>query len=449
MVVTRWEPSVLRAGLLAALVLGAQAIGFPLRAWAALGTAVSFALLISAELALSLGFALSVAATLGVMVGFRLPVRRRPRWMWQTLGATLAAQLVVAPLLLWFFRTVPLLSPVANLVAAPLVAISTSLGGIGAVSGWQPLVWLAAWAAEGVLAVSGFLSPFPQLGWPGAAGTVALGLVAWRLPTLRLPLLVVGSMLVVALRIFPAGALPFGSEGAGVPAVVFLDVGQGDSTLVLGTELTVLIDGGPDPVVLAEKLRRYRVREVDLVVVTHPHADHVRGLEAVVGAMPVGAVWDASHPHYTPTYLLLMERIASEGIAVHRPRPGQGLVAGELQLEVLGPLRRYKHINDQSIVLMVELAGTSFLMAADIQEVAQAELGDIRSDVLKVPHQGAGTSDAKWLEQNAGRLAVISVGANDYGHPVRWVEEALAKGGARVMRTDQHGDVVVNPVFFR
>ena len=445
MVVTRWEPSVLRAGLLAALVMGAQAVGFPLGSWAALGTTVTLALLVSAELALSLGFALSVAATLGVMVGMRMASGRRPRWVWQTLGAALFAQVAVAPLLLWFFGSLPLLSPLANLAAAPLVAASTILGGIGGVTGWQPLVGLGALTAEGVLAVAGFFSPFPQLGWVGTAATTAAALMAWRWSVLRLPMLATGAILLAALRFFPV-LVPFaGPEVANAPAVVFLDVGQGDSILVLGTEITILIDGGPDPATLAEKLRKYRVREVDLVVITHPHADHVQGLEAVVGEIPVGAVWDASHPHETPAHRLLMERITDKGIPVHRPLPGEGIEAGELAVEVLGPMRRYKHINDQSIVLMVNLAGITFLMAADIQEVAQAELGTIRPDVLKVPHQGAATSERQWLKENAGRLAVISVGDNDYGHPAPWVEVTLAEGGARVVRTDRYGDVIVNP----
>ncbi len=445
MVVTRWEPSVLRAGLLASLTLGARAVGFPLGSWAALGATVILALLVSAELARSLGFALSVAATLGVMAGMRIGSGRRPRWVWETLGAALAAQVAVAPILLGSFGSLPLLSPVANLAAAPLVVVSTILGGIGSVSGWQPLVGLAAFAAEGVLAVSRFLSPFPQLGWLGTAIALAAGLAAWRWSDVRLPMLTTAVLILAVVRVF-AGVSPLvGSDGAGPPSVVFLDVGQGDSILVLGTGLTILIDGGPDPVILAEKLRKYRVSEVDLVVITHPHADHVRGLEAVVGNMPVGGVWDASHPHQTPAHRMLMERIAEQGIPVHRPSPGQVLRVGELEVEVMGPQRRYKHVNDQSIVLMVELAGTDFLMAADVQEVAQAELGHIQPDVLEVPHQGAATSDGRWLRANAGRLAVISVGPNDYGHPARWVEEVLTEAGARVIRTDQHGDVVVRP----
>ena len=116
------------------------------------------------------------------------------------------------------------------------------------------------------------------------------GLVAWRCSTLRFPMLVTAVIALAVVRMCP-DIVPFaGSGGVRPPAVVFLDVGQGDSVLVLGTEVTILIDGGPDPAVLAEKLRRYRVREVDLIVISHPHADHVRGLEAVVGVMPVGAV---------------------------------------------------------------------------------------------------------------------------------------------------------------
>lgn len=445
MVATRWEPSVLRAGLLAALVLGARAIGYPLSAWTAIGITVVGALLVSPELAQSWGFALSVAATLGVMVGMRLTWRRKPRWLWQTLGASMGAQVAVAPLLLGFFGSVPLLSPLANLMVGPLVAVSTGLGGVGALLGWSPLVGLAAQIAQLILAVAGFFSPFPQLGWWETGLVGCLAAMFWRWPVLRVPLAGVGVLLVAVAPLSSALMIGPGPGGASPPAVVFLDVGQGDSILVLGTGLTVLIDGGPDPLVLAEKLRRYRVTKLDLVVISHPHADHVRGLEAVIGEISVGTVWDASHPHQTPAHRLLRERIAQAGIPRHRPVPGESLQAGDLTIEVLGPLRRYQGINDQSIVLLVNLAGATFLMAADIEEVAQAELGVIGPHVLKVPHQGAATSDRKWLHANAGRLAVISVGPNNYGHPVRWVEEALVAAGAQVMRTDQSGDIVVKP----
>ncbi len=91
------------------------------------------------------------------------------------------------------------------------------------------------------------------------------------------------------------------------------------------------------------------------------------------------------------------------------------------------------------------LAGLEILLAGDVEVAAQADLGPIRADVLKVPHQGAATSDRGWLEASAGRMAVISVGPNDYGHPSAWVIEALEGAGATVLRTDRDGDVVIRP----
>ena len=83
------------------------------------------------------------------------------------------------------------------------------------------------------------------------------------------------------------------------------------------------------------------------------------------------------------------------------------------------------------------------LLAGDIETHAQADLGDLEADVLKVPHHGGGTSDPAWLEGVDSDLAVISVGANDFGHPVAWVIDALTNSGAEVLRTDESGDVAV------
>jgi competence protein ComEC len=95
---------------------------------------------------------------------------------------------------------------------------------------------------------------------------------------------------------------------------------------------------------------------------------------------------------------------------------------------------------------VVTVSGSSrdMLLAGDIETHAQADLDHLRADVLKVPHQGAATSDPDWLREVGASLAVISVGPNQYGHPASWVVETLATSGAEVLRTDQVGDVVVN-----
>jgi competence protein ComEC len=84
------------------------------------------------------------------------------------------------------------------------------------------------------------------------------------------------------------------------------------------------------------------------------------------------------------------------------------------------------------------------LLAGDIETFAQADLGNLRADVLKVPHQGGATSDAQWLSTVDAELAVISVGPNNFGHPAQWVIEILRDSGAEVRRTDEVGDVIVD-----
>ncbi|MBU1227057.1 MAG: ComEC/Rec2 family competence protein, partial [Actinobacteria bacterium] len=153
-VATRWEPSVVRAATMAAIVLGGRFLGLPVDGWTAFGGAVTLLLLVAGDLCFDVGFQLSVAATAGVLAGAGLWSHRRPRWVWTALGATASAQAAVAPLLLIHFGSIPLLAPLANLVAAPLVAVSTSAGGIGVVAGLEPLTAVGVAAADLVLGVA-------------------------------------------------------------------------------------------------------------------------------------------------------------------------------------------------------------------------------------------------------------------------------------------------------
>jgi competence protein ComEC len=377
---------------------------------------------------------MALAATAGVVVATRLAPRRwgKPR---MALAATSGAQVAVTPLLFAGFGTVPLLSPFTNLVAAPLVTLSTAFGGIGALTGAAPVLDFGVGMARLVLAVARLAAPWPQLGagsipWLVAAGALSL------VPALRIPLVVVGAAVGLALGV-PLTTSP--------PALIVLDVGQGDAVLLLARDATVLVDGGPDPMLLTRKLAEHGVGAVDLVVITHPHADHTTGLTAVLGRMPVAVVWDASDPHTTPAYRAALAAATGAGVPVVKPPVGRSVDVGSIRLEVLGPRRRYAGPNDQSIVIRAHLAGMSVLLAADVEVVAQGELGRIPSDVLKVPHQGAATSDARWLIENAAPLAIISVGPNDYGHPSESVISTLGQAGSRVVRTDEWGDVVVRP----
>ena len=433
-VATRWEPSVVRASLMAGTVLAGRVVGWPIDSWTALGASGTLTLLVSPELSGDLGFQLSVLATAGILAGHGALPASWPTWLRAPLGATLSAQVAVLPLLLVVFGSVPLLSPVTNLVAAPIVAFATMIGGIGALLGFSPLTEVGVTAAGAVLMVARLASSWPQVGPLIAIGVVGIGWAA-RSPRLR-PL----AALTAALAI--AGPLVLASPPPRL-AAVFLDVGQGDSTLLLGaTGEAVLVDGGPDPVLLIAALDRYGVDDLALVVVTHAHEDHAAGIAALPGRRSIGRIWYPGPPHTGESWEQVMIGAAVFDIPVEVATPGMSTIVDGMRVEVMAPLRRYEGINDQSVVLRIEAGGASLLLTGDIEATAQRDLGPLPSDILKVPHHGARTSDLEWLAASMPRLSIISVGENDYGHPAPGVLEVLAAGSV-LMRTDEVGDIVV------
>jgi len=428
---TRFEPSVLRASVMAGIGLAGRLVGVSLEAWQILSAAVIGLVLLEPELVTNPGFQLSVAAAAGVMVGARWPVDRRLR----TLTVAIGAQVGVAPLLIAHFGLMPLLSPLVNLAAAPMVALSTVLGVVGMVGPGQ-FATAGAWLAGLVLWLARFASGWPQIGWLGLLTSASLVLLFFVLPRLRGGVAVTAGLLAAVLILGQ-------SEQPPSPGVVVLDVGQGDAILVSGGGgHYALVDGGPDPVRLISALRRYRVNRLELVILTHVHADHAAGLTGLIGRVSVGEVWADPEPHRAAAADEFFRLLAID-VPVERPSVGQQWALGELTLTVEGPLRRYASPNDQSIVVMVESAARSMLLSGDIEEIAQRELVGLRADVLKVPHHGARTSDLDWLVGVGSDLAVIPVGPNDFGHPSDMVIETLEDSGGVVHRTDVTGDVVV------
>lgn len=430
---TRFEPSVMRAAFMAGIALTGRLVGVVLEAWQLLALAVTVLLVVDPPLVSNAGFQLSVAATAGVLVGARWPIRGL---VGRALVITLGAQVAVAPLLLAHFGTVPLLSPLVNLVAAPMVAGSTAIGAVG-VAGVGILVSPAAWIADAVLVLARGAAGWPQLSaWELAVLAGVVGL--FTLVTRARPVVVSGTaaLLTVAL-VVPGTTL--------APAqVAVLDVGQGDAILIHGgNDHYALVDGGPDERRLMERLRDYRVRSLELVVLTHVHADHATGLAGAVRSLAVGKVWAATDPHATEASRAFFDAVSDRGIEVVAPEPGTVWQLGELKLSVEGPVRRYASPNDQSIVVTVEGTRRTMLLSGDIETHAQDDLSHLRADVLKVPHQGAATSSPDWLSSVGSRIAVISVGPNEFGHPAGWVIDVL-EGTNEVLRTDRDGDVVVD-----
>jgi len=432
-VATRWEASVLRAAVMAATVLGAAASGIVVDTWVAIGVAVGALLLVSGQLAADVGFQLSVVATIGIMIGSGVFADRRPKALWATLGAATAAQVAVVPVLLLHFGTVPLMSPIANLLSAPLVTGATVTGAIAVVIGWEPAVAVSSALAGAVLGIADVAARWPQLGLAGVV--TALGAAALiRLKRTR-PVAVAGLAAVLAVSVLVPSRPP------NVPTVTFLDVGQGDSMLLRDPSgRIVLVDGGRDPLVLGEALRRHHIGRIDLLVGTHGDVDHVGGFEGIFSDHSVGRLWVPDHPDQGMEMEDLIEAALVAGVPVDRVKPGISYTFGSVRIEALGPKRRYAARNDGSVVLWV-LAEQTLLLPGDIGAVAQRELPPLQPDILLVPHHGSSSTDPSWLADTVGPVAVISVGPNTYGHPTPEILNVLNEAGADVRITREEGDV--------
>jgi competence protein ComEC len=327
------------------------------------------------------------------------------------------------------------------------------------------VAWAAGWAAEPILLIAQYGSSLPgaRITWPASPfalalvvfGSVAIG---WLAPVvlrrwwLVLPLAV---LLVVALLRAPyhVGWPPSAWE------VVACDVGQGDATVVsVAPGQAIVIDTGPDPVALLACLDQVGVDAVPLLVLTHYHADHVGGLEALVGSRPVGRVIVSPMSSPVATAKAIATELARRGIPMSAAAAGQVLTVGDarwqtvaagLQLGSGGTGAESSEENNSSIVGRVQLPGLSVLLTGDVEPEGQQAIleagSDVRANVVKVPHHGSSRQDRDFLAATGARLALVEVGLNNtYGHPAVKTLRTLEGLGMQVLRTDQQGAVAIS-----
>lgn len=229
-----------------------------------------------------------------------------------------------------------------------------------------------------------------------------------------------------------------------------LDVGQGDSILIDDGEYQLLVDGGPDDLVVERLGQILPVwdREIDYILNTHPHADHVRGLIDVQDYYLVGEVFRAPQEYSSQTYKKFLEVYEAEELRAGDDLGWEGLGKIEVLWPIEGIEGKLEDPNAGSVVLLVSVGENDMLLTGDIGVEEEAQIIELYNlagiEVVKVGHQGSFTSSSReFLEKVGAKVGVISVGENSYGHPHQVILNRLAEFGVKIFRTDLHGSVLV------
>lgn len=472
------SPSVLRATIMAAILAGARLFW---REANTLNTAASsfiFLLLLNPFSLFEAGFELTYAATLSIILFERRIASRLPRLPWgvdRMLALSAAALAGIGPIIAGEFHRVTPAPLVLNLAAMPVVAAIMAAGFV-----FLPLACvsrflgaIAAFVLKGLiglfLGISGLAGLSPVLSfrvavpaWPVVFGYYAflLALLLPRRSRWQRPAVVAGFIVFASLLVIPPRTAPLPGL-----RVTFLDVGQGDSILVEFPGRTkMLVDGGGSPTgtfdtgerVVSPRLWREGVTRLAIIVSTHPHPDHIKGLMAVARNFGPAELWQGPDPPWAGGEEKLsrdLERAMPGGSARLALTRGYSRTISDVRVDILHPGRSFAappdDANDRSLVLRIRYGRTSFLLVGDSGFAAEAELArsgyDLRSGVLKAGHHGSDSSSGRdFLGRVAPRLAVITVGAgNPYGLPRPAALARIGGAGASIYRTDRDGAVEI------
>lgn len=238
-------------------------------------------------------------------------------------------------------------------------------------------------------------------------------------------------------------------------SVHFIDVGQGDCSLILSDGAAILIDAGENDKggIVLDYLKKLGITKLDLVIGTHPHSDHIGGLDTVIEGIPVEKVLLPRIPDEivptTRTYTDLLAAVADKGLKVTAAKPGDSYTFGVGKLTILGPNRTYDNLNNMSVVCRFDYGIHGFLFTGDMETAAESDVleqwsDELPAEVLKVGHHGSTTSTGKAFYRTVNpEYCVILVGdGNDYGHPHAKTLKTLSSNEAEVYRTDFQGSIV-------
>jgi competence protein ComEC len=507
---TGLQAPVIRAAIMATLFLWAELLGRQKNALVALAASAAVMAAIDPQVLWDISFQLSFLAMAGLIfitpwlrslgerglaalfIADSLPIRISAVFL-ESISVSLGAILAVWPLVAYYFGLISIVGPLANIILAPALPAIILCGSITALAGLfsaplaQMLGWLTWIPSTYMLDLTGAMAniPFAALksSWVGLKFILpyyaclsalilrpCLSKAVWlRLKNLlaTVPREIPNSFAALPkkLIVLPllAVLLPLSLATATLPDskmhVSFIDVGEGDACLVQWKAQNILIDGGPSPQAivlgLGDKLKFWQ-KTIDLMILSHPHLDHLSGLVDVLKRYQVKQILSANLTASTPTFLEWQNQIARQKDSVQFVQAGQIVdLGGGACFEALNPAdsvgsSESADFENRGLVLKLSLGAVSFLFTADIDQSQEADLlnrrVDLQSTVLKVGHHGSSTSSSpQFLKAVNPQIAVISVGLdNTFGHPdagtLSRLSQSLASKDA-IYRTDRSGTV--------
>ncbi|MGK2877106.1 MAG: ComEC/Rec2 family competence protein [Solirubrobacterales bacterium] len=423
-----------------------------------------------------IGAQLSFSAVLGLMAFTRPSADRLtglPGWAAEALAATAAATIATAPLMAFHFGAVSVVSLAANVLGAPLIGPIVWVGSLTAAIAQFSIPLGALLNAPNSFLLGTLIElahtaadvPGAQVGTDGfgpAGLIIGLGLVAllaarvngWIRPAIppALKQFLAGTcVLMLAITLMHGDPQPIPR-----PAIVMLDVGQGDATLLMGAGgCNVLIDGGPPGADLQRKLRELGIGRLDAALATHAETDHFSGILELArsGEIAIGALIDGGGNTPRPEYAELRALLEKQQTAMVPAVAGANWRCPGISIRVLGPAPQPvgtpppEDPNTRAAVTVIDVSSIRMLATGDAESPNVLPLALPPAAVLKVPHHGSADPGLPaLLDRVRPQVALVGVGAeNRYGHPTPSSLSALGQIGAAVFRTDRDGAILVRP----
>jgi competence protein ComEC len=472
----RTEPSVVRASLMGAISLLGLFTGTRRHGISALVTTICVALLLDPNLAVSWGFCLSVFATAGLLV-FTRPfankiselVPRIPESLSVLIAVALSAQISTVGLIAGFSGQITLWSIPANLLASPVIPFVTILGYLSLVFSnfYTPFAYIFGYLASIFANWIGFLAHY-FASQDSSIVHVPKGIIGFLLISFIMALSASLFFLIAKTKIEHKRTLSISlfliliclvvlktKEPKNWPITdwqfVMCDVGQGDGLVLRdSTGKVLVVDVGPNGQLMNDCLKKLGVKTIDVLMLTHFHADHVEGLELVKNRHKINKVYLTWVED--PIYEVERTRQLLNGIQTSHITSGEVISLGEMKIQCLWPTRIKMNLssipNNASLVNLVTIKNASFLLTGDIEPPAQEAIQKLwkipHVDVVKVPHHGSKFQDANFPKWTRARLALISVGQeNSYGHPAKLTLDLYRDSGMQVLSTDEVGSIAI------